>query len=124
MNLLSRRQFIRLSAAASAAPFFINARAQDAGGKRLGIALLGLGDYATNQLAPAIAKARNARLAGVVTGTPKKAEQWQKDYQLPDGNIYNYENFDSIADNKDIDIVYVVTPTGLHAEFAIRAAKA
>lgn len=122
MNLFSRRQLLRLGAAASAVPFFVNAQStQD---KRLGIALLGLGDYATNQLAPAIMKARNARLAGVVTGSPEKAGRWQKDYKIPDGNVYNYENIDSIADNKDIDIVYVVTPTGLHADFAVRAAKA
>ena len=39
-------------------------------------------------------------------------------------NIYNYDNFDRIADNPEIDIVYVVTPPALHPEFTIRAAKA
>ena len=33
-------------------------------------------------------------------------------------------NFDSIADNEDIDVVYVVLPNSMHAEFSIRAAKA
>src|SRR5262249_22170390 len=36
----------------------------------------------------------------------------------------SYENFDRIADNRDVDIVYVVTPPALHPEFTIRAAKA
>ena len=123
MNSLTRRHFIQLGAAASLAPL-TTARAQDSGQKRLGIALLGLGDYATHQLGPALRQTKNARLVGIVTGSPEKIPVWQKEYGIPDGNVYNYQNFDSIADNKDIDIVYVVTPTGLHPEFVIRAAKA
>lgn len=121
MNPFCRRHFIQLGAAASLAPFL---RAQESGQQRLGIALLGLGDYATTQLGPALKLTKNARLAGIVTGSPEKIPVWQKDYAIPDGNVYNYQNFDTIADNKAIDIVYVVTPTGLHPEFAIRAAKA
>ncbi|MCC9138269.1 Gfo/Idh/MocA family protein, partial [Pontibacter silvestris] len=45
-------------------------------------------------------------------------------YNIPEKNIYNYENFDQIADNPDIDIVYVVLPNSMHAEYTIRAAKA
>lgn len=123
MNRYSRRHVIRLGAAAAVAPL-LNLRAQETGGKQLGIALLGLGDYATKQLAPAIKLAGNARLTGIVTGSPDKIPQWQKDYDIPDGGVYTYDNFDTIKDNKDIDIVYVVTPTGLHAEYAIRAAQA
>lgn len=123
MNSISRRHMIRLGAAASLAPF-LRLHAQEAGGKRLGIALLGLGDYSTNQLAPALQKTKHARLAGIVTGSPEKIPVWQKKYEIPDNCVYNYENFDSIADNKDIDIIYVVTPTALHPEFAIRAFKA
>jgi predicted dehydrogenase len=123
MNVFTRRHALRLGAAASLAPFF-NARAQESGGKTLGIALLGLGDYSSKQLGPALKLTKNARLTGIVTGSPEKIPVWQKEYGIPDKNVYNYQNFDSIADNKDIDIVYVVTPTGLHPEFSIRAAKA
>ena len=123
MNQFTRRHALRLGAAASLAPF-LNLRAQNEGGKKLGIALLGLGDYSTKQLAPAFKNVTNARLAGIVTGSPDKIPTWQKEYNIPDGNVYNYENFDSIKDNKDIDVVYVVTPTGTHADFSIRAAQA
>ena len=123
MNSYSRRHVLRLGAAAAAAPFF-NAFGQGAGEKPLGIALLGLGDYSTKQLGPALKLTKNARLVGLVTGSPDKIPRWQQEYGIADANVYNYQNFDSIADNKDIDIVYVVTPTGLHPEFAIRAAKA
>ena len=92
--------------------------------KRLGVALVGLGSYAKNQLAVGLAQADNCYLAGIVTGTPSKAEEWSKKYNIPQKNIYNYQNFDQIANNKDIDIVYVVLPNSMHHEFVIRAARA
>ncbi|MDX1680192.1 MAG: Gfo/Idh/MocA family oxidoreductase [Akkermansiaceae bacterium] len=91
---------------------------------KLGIALLGLGDYATNWLAPAIEQSKLARIAGVVTGSPEKVPDWQKKYGIPDDAVYNYENLEDIASNDDIDIIYVVTPTGLHHGYGIRALQA
>src|SRR2546425_4148044 len=93
-------------------------------GRKLGVALLGLGRYSTGQLGPALRETKQCYLAGVVTGHPEKAEKWATDYSLNKKNIYTYETFDRIADNKDIDIVYVVTPPALHPEFVIRTAKA
>ena len=96
-----------------------------AGEKRgLGVALVGLGSYATGQLAPALQMTENCYLAGIVTGTPSKADSWSDQYDIPAGNVYNYQNFDRIADNDDIDIVYIVLPNSMHAEFVIRAAQA
>ena len=123
MNLISRRHFLRTGAAASLAPW-ISLRAEEPAGKPLGVALLGLGNYSTHQLGPALKKTKHARLTGIVTGSPEKIPKWREEYGIPEGNVYNYETLDRIADNKDIDIVYVVTPTGLHPEYAIRAAKA
>lgn len=94
------------------------------GGRKLGVALLGLGNYSTKYLGPALRHTNLCHLTGVVTGHPEKAIQWASDYGLSKKNLYNYENFDHIADNPDIDIVYVVTPPALHPEFVIRAAKA
>ena len=93
-------------------------------GHKLGIALVGLGSYSKNQLAPALQQTQNCRLAGIVTGTPAKAEEWMKKYDIPKANVYDYKNFDSIADNKDIDVVYVVLPNSMHEEFVVRAAQA
>src|SRR5436190_21669138 len=90
----------------------------------LGIALVGLGNYAGGQLAPAVLQTGNCYLAGIVTGTPSKIPVWKEKYNIPDKNIYNYETFDSIKDNPDIDIIYVVLPNSMHAEYTIRAAKA
>jgi predicted dehydrogenase len=91
---------------------------------KLGIALVGLGGYASGQLAPALQETDHCYLAGIVTGTPEKAQKWQAQYNIPEQNIYNYENFDQIKDNPDIDIVYVVLPNSMHKEYVIRAAQA
>ncbi len=80
--------------------------------------------YSKSRLAPALQLTRHCRLAGIVTGTPAKAKEWQERYRLPDRNIYSYDNFASIADNPDIDVVYVVLPNSLHAKYTIAAAEA
>lgn len=92
--------------------------------ERLGVALVGLGYYSTDLLAPALQLTQHCSLTGIVTGSPEKAERWQKQYKLSDKNIYNYDNFDNIADNPDIDVVYVVLPPALHRKFTLRAANA
>ncbi|HLT51462.1 MAG TPA: Gfo/Idh/MocA family oxidoreductase, partial [Arenibacter sp.] len=91
--------------------------------KKLGIALVGLGYYSTDLLAPALQLTGNCELRGIVTGSPEKIPLWKKKYNIKDSNIYNYQNFDSIADNPDIDVVYVVLPPSMHAEYTIRAAN-
>lgn len=91
---------------------------------KLGIALVGLGGYAGGQLAPALQQTEHCYLAGIVTGTPSKIPIWKEKYNIPDKNIYSYDNYDSIKDNPDIDIIYVVLPNSMHAEYTIRAAEA
>jgi glucose-fructose oxidoreductase len=89
---------------------------------RLGVALVGLGYYSTDLLAPALQQTKNCYLAGIVTGTPSKAETWKAKYNIPEKNIYNYQSFDQIANNDDIDVIYVVLPPSMHKEYVIRAA--
>ena len=92
--------------------------------QKLGIALVGLGYYSTDLLAPALQLTEHCYLAGIVTGTPSKAEQWKKAHSIPDKNIYDYSTFDSIKNNNDIDVIYVVLPPSMHAEYVVRAAQA
>ena len=91
---------------------------------KLGVALVGLGGYAGGQLAPALLQTEHCYLAGIVTGTPSKISSWKEKYNIPDKNIYSYDNYDSIKNNPDIDIIYVVLPNSMHAEYTIRAAQA
>jgi glucose-fructose oxidoreductase len=129
----SRREFIRLASIGSLAVAGggllrtgarAEARQPELSARKLGVALLGLGSYSTSELAPALQQTRLCRLAGVVTGSPAKAAKWARKYDLPKKNLYHYDHLEQIANNPDIDIVYVVTPPALHPEFAIRAAKA
>lgn len=129
MSNLNRRTFItQVSAAAvatglSSFPFISKANsAKDQ--KKLGIALIGLGYYSTGLLMPALEKTAHVKLVGLVTGSPEKAKKYGDQYNIPKKNIYNYQNFDEIASNPDIDVVYVVLPNSMHKEFTIRAAKA
>jgi predicted dehydrogenase len=92
--------------------------------KKLGVALVGLGGYAGGQLAPALLQTKHCYLAGIVTGTPSKIPTWKEKYNIPDKNIYTYENYDSIKNNPDIDIIYVVLPNHLHKDYTIRGFEA
>ncbi|HTL07883.1 MAG TPA: Gfo/Idh/MocA family oxidoreductase [Chitinophagaceae bacterium] len=131
MQTFSRRSFLasmgigtavlsnKLSSATSPTPL----TATPYTGPKLRVALCGLGNYA-GYLAIGLQQSAYCKLTGIVTGKPEKAAKWKKEYNLPDSNVYNYDNFDSIADNKDIDLVYIVLPNSMHKEFVIRAAKA
>lgn len=92
--------------------------------KKLGVALVGLGNYSSVMLGPALKETTNCYLSGVVTGTPEKAKKWAREYHLKEKSIYNYENYDDIINNPDIDIIYVVLPNSMHAEYSIRALEA
>lgn len=92
-------------------------------GPVLRVAIMGLGSYGT-RVAEAMQSCVKAKLVGVISGTPSKIKDWQSKYSIPEKNCYNYENFDQIRDNPDIDAVYVITPNALHHDQVIRVAKA
>ena len=89
----------------------------------LRVAIMGLGSYGT-RVAEAIQACTMAKVAGVISGTPSKVKDWQTKYNIPADNCYDYNNFDAIKNNKNIDAVYVITPNGLHHDQVIRVAKA
>jgi predicted dehydrogenase len=125
----SRRFFLQkasLSALAlSTLPVFSNAEnfIIHKDNKMLRVAIMGLGSYGT-RVAEAMKESNRARLVGVISGTPSKITEWQNKYGILDKNCYDYENFDQIKDNPDIDAVYVITPNALHKDQVIRVAKA
>jgi predicted dehydrogenase len=131
---LSRRGFLHATggtiAAASVAPMLPAAAQVPAiklpavPGKQIGFALVGLGNLAINQLMPAFAQCRLAKLVGFVSGRPEKAAQLAQLYGVEAKNIYTYENYERLADNPAIDVIYVVLPNSMHPEYTIRALKA
>lgn len=119
----SRRRFIHTLSAGAGALLFPNFLCRPRK-EKLGVALVGLGYYSTDLLAPALQLTKHCYLAGIVTGSPRKIPVWQRQYGIPDRNVYDYGNFDTMADNPEIDIVYVVLPNSMHSEYCIRAANA
>jgi predicted dehydrogenase len=121
-----RREFLRRALAAAGLPFLGGALRPlpQRVAQPLGVALAGLGSLSTNQIAPALQRTTNCRLAAIVTGSPEKAARWRQQYGIPARSVYGYDTMGRMADNPDIDIVYVVTPNALHAEHTIAAARA
>ena len=89
--------------------------------RRIGFALVGIGKLTQKQLIPALRATKVARLAALVSGHADKAKRVAAENGLAERNIYSYETFDRIADNPDVDVVYVVLPNSMHAEYSIRA---
>lgn len=121
----SRRAFLTtMFAGAALSSFAPPAAGQSSGRRKLGVALCGLGGYSRGQLGPALTLTKTCELRGVVTGSAEKGVRWADAYGFPTRNIYHYDTMAQMADNPEIDIVYVVTPNALHAEHVIAAAEA
>lgn len=123
----TRRDFLqKITGSAVLVPFLSNcssAAVKDDKASGLRVAIMGLGSYGT-RVAEAMQTCKKARLVGAVSGTPSKIKDWQSKYNIAEKNCYNYENFDNIKNNPDIDAVYVITPNALHHDHVIRVARA
>lgn len=92
--------------------------------KKAGWAIVGLGELALGECMPAFRVCQNSQPVALVSGHPEKAKQVAAAYGMDPKHIYNYENFDTLIDTPEVDIVYIVLPNSMHAEFTIRALKA
>ena len=133
---LSRRGFLQAAGGTLAATSFAssapspadaqvpNVKLPEPPGKQVGFALVGLGNLAINQLMPAFARCQRAKLVGLVSGRPEKAKQLAQVYGVDPKNIYDYDNYERLAGNPAIDVIYIVLPNSMHAEYTIRALEA
>lgn len=92
--------------------------------KRVGYAVVGLGKLALGEVLPAFGAAKLAKPVALVSGHPEKAKRVAAQYGISDSSIYNYDDYDRISDNPEIQCVYIALPNSMHAEFTIRAALA
>jgi predicted dehydrogenase len=122
--MISRRRFVGQLGAAGAWLAVRPAFAAAPGDRAVGYAVVGLGKLALGQIIPALKNTRHCRLTAVVSGHPDKARRVAAENGVPDKGIYSYETYDRLADNPDVDVVYVVLPNAMHAEYTIRAARA
>ncbi|HEX8326813.1 MAG TPA: Gfo/Idh/MocA family oxidoreductase [Hymenobacter sp.] len=131
----SRRQFLRqagltaaaatLAGPAAALPFAeVGAPLQNDDQRKVGFAIVGLGKFAQEQMMPAFKECKHAKITALVSGSPEKMQKLAKEYSVDAKSCYSYQNFDSLKDNPAVDVVYIVLPPGLHAEYVVRAAQA
>ena len=130
---ITRRGFLvkvgqGLAAANVAGTFIHTTTAQqlvpDAPGKKLGWAIVGLGSLSINEILPGFAKCEKSKVVALVSGHPDKANKLALRYGVNQEYIYNYQNYDSIKDNQEVDIIYIVLPNGMHAEYTVRGLQA
>ena len=93
-------------------------------GKKMGWAIVGLGSLSIHQILPAFAKCEKSKPVAFVSGHPDKANKLALRYGINPKNIYNYQNYDSIKENPEVDIIYIVLPNSMHAEYTIRGFQA
>ena len=94
-----------------------------ANGRRVGIAVVGIGNLSMGQLLPALAKTKHCYAAALVSGSPDKAKAQAEKHGIDPKNIYPYDRYEALKDNSSVQAVYVVLPNAMHAEYTIRAAK-
>lgn len=93
-------------------------------GRQLGVAVVGIGSLAQGQIIPALQESQRCRLAGLVSSRRERLLELGGRFGVAESGLYTYDDFDRVAENPDIDLVYIVVPNALHADFAIRAAGA
>lgn len=96
----------------------------DIASRRRGVAVVGIGEHSLERVIPAIFETHSCRLTGLLSSSVEKLKDIGTRFGVPVAGQYTYDDLEHIADNPDIDFVFVAVPNALHAEFAIRAAQA
>ena len=92
--------------------------------KRVGFAIMGLGRLALGQILPAFAACKWARPVALISGAPNKAAIVGAQYGISAQHIYGYGDIEKIRQDDAIQVVYIVTPNGLHQEHVTTIAAA
>jgi predicted dehydrogenase len=93
-------------------------------GKKAGYAIVGLGNLAIHQILPAFCQCEKSKVVALVSGHPEKAAKLAARYGVNPKAIYNYDNYDTLRDNQEVDVIYIVLPNSMHAEYTIRGFQA
>jgi predicted dehydrogenase len=90
--------------------------------KKVGFAVVGLGNIAQGSVLPAFSRTKNAKLVALISRDKKKASHLARKFHA--GASYGSEECAEFFASPAISAVYVATPPGVHADFACRAAEA
>ena len=94
--------------------------------KRVGFAIVGVGRLAINQILPAMGKSKYCKVVALVSGSDGSLEKARKvgaQYGVKEASIYDYKDFEKLAGNPEVQVIYVVLPNSMHAEYVVRGAK-
>lgn len=123
-NRISRRGLIGVVGASTALAAAKAPAIATPDADKVGFAVVGLGKLSLGQIIPGLKVAKGAKLAAVVSGHPDKARRVAAENGLPADAVYGYDDYDRMAKDPRIQVVYIVLPNALHADHTIRAFKA
>ncbi len=92
--------------------------------ERVGFAIVGLGRLSIDEILPAFGRSRLCKPVALVSGDQSKATRIAAQYGIKPASLYSYENYDQLAGNPEVKVIYIVLPNSMHAEFVLRGAKA
>ena len=90
--------------------------------KKIRYAVVGTGWISQIAFMPSIAQTGNSEMTAIVSGNHANAKKLASFYGIE--HIYSYEQYDEMLKSGFVDAVYIALPNSLHADYAIRAARA
>lgn len=92
--------------------------------ERVGFAVMGLGRLSLEEILPAFAACKSARLVALVSGSPEKARTVARQYGIAPDAVHGYDEVHELAADPAVQAVYVVTPNGRHRDDVLAVAQA
>ena len=90
--------------------------------KKVRYAVVGSGWISQIAFMPSIAQTGNSEMTAIVSGNPANARKLADFHGV--AHVYSYDRYDEMLHSGLVDAVYIALPNSMHADYAIRAAKA
>jgi len=101
--------------------------------QRVGFAIVGLGRLSLNQILPAFGKSKYCKPVALVSGSDDgkqpggsnldKAYKVAAQYGIRRSAVYSYANYEQLAQNPEVKVIYIVLPNSMHLEYVVRGSK-
>jgi predicted dehydrogenase len=83
------------------------------------VGIIGCGGIANGKHMPSLAKVPNVRMVAFCDIIPERAEKAKEKYGTPDSKVYT--DYKELLEDKDIEVVHVLTPNREHADITVDA---
>jgi predicted dehydrogenase len=90
--------------------------------KEVRYGVVGAGWISQIAFMPAVAQTENSELTAIISGNADNASRLAEFHGVH--HIYDYDRFDEMLADDIVDAVYIALPNSMHADYAVRAAKA